>query len=227
MAGKLWVVSTPIGNLADLSPRALETLRTVDLIVAEDTRVIRKLLAANNLHTPVESYREHTRGSREDRLIERLRAGQSLALVTDAGTPNLADPGGRLVDKAALAGIPVAVVPGPSALTAAIAVAGLPLQPFTFYGFLPLKHGRQKLLDRIAQAGEASIFFEGPHRLAAVLADIASRVPRARAVVARELTKVFERVYRGTAQELAQHFANHPDECRGESTIIILPTNKL
>lgn len=223
MSGSLTVVATPIGNLADLSPRALATLREVDVVLAEDTRVVAKLLAANGLGTPVERYDEHTRGGREDALVERLQHGLRAALVSDAGTPNVADPGGRLVERAVGAGIEVRVVPGPSALTAAMAGSGLNVSRFTFYGFLPLKKGRQTLLAEIASASYPSILFESPHRLVKTLAWLAEHAPGARVVVARELTKVHETFHRGTAVELLAHFSARPDQVRGECTLIIVP----
>jgi 16S rRNA (cytidine1402-2'-O)-methyltransferase len=225
-AGTLFVVATPIGNLQDLSPRAAAWLRDADLLLAEDTRHTRTLLEACGIARTagtLESLHEHNERERVPVLVERLRGGASIALVTDAGTPLLSDPGSLLVAAAARAGIAVVAVPGPCAAIAALSIAGLPTERFAFEGFLPAKAvARREALQRLAQESRTLVFYEAPHRLAATLADLAAVLGAARpASIARELTKRFEQVYRGTLGELAARSRDDANMSRGELVLVV------
>jgi len=220
-SGTLYIVSTPIGNLGDLSARALETLRTADAILAEDTRHTRALLTHFELHTPLESYHEHNEAATTPGLVGRLQLGATLALVSDAGTPLLSDPGARLVRAAAAAGVAVVPVPGASALLAALVGAALPVDRFTFFGFVPRKGPeRRTLLADVAALRHTAVLYEAPGRVAETLADLAAAGAGDRdAVVARELTKQFEEFLRGTVQALAAQCAATPP--RGEVVLVV------
>jgi len=221
--GRLFVVATPIGNLGDISPRAREVLGEVRVVLAEDTRRVRKLLSHFAIRTAVRSLHEHNEAREVPRLLAELDAGSNLALVSDAGTPLLADPGYRLVRACREHGIPVLTVPGPSAATAAVAVSGLPPVPFTFAGFLPAKGGaRRAALDALGSLPHTLVLFVSPHRLAAELAACASHLGQAReAALLAELTKVHERCVRGTLTELAVWAAGA--QPRGEYTLVVGP----
>jgi 16S rRNA (cytidine1402-2'-O)-methyltransferase len=221
--GRLQVVATPIGNLSDLSARAREALAEADLIAAEDTRHTLGLLQAIGLSKPMVSLHAYNEGQRVPDLLARLTAGEIIALVSDAGTPLLSDPGFELVSGAASSGIEVRVIPGPSAITAALAVAGLPTSRFCFEGFLPSRsRERRTVLARLAHESRTLVFFEAPHRIAQMLADMVAEFGGERAgVVARELTKAHETVYRGTLSELAQQALNDPNFQRGEITLVV------
>lgn len=222
--GTLYVVATPIGNLADLSPRALEVLGEVRWVLAEDTRRIRKLLSHFKIRTTVRSLYEHNEAREVPRLLAELAAGSDLALVSDAGTPLLADPGYRLVRACRDQGVPVLTIPGPSAVSAAVAVSGLPPTPFTFGGFLPPKGGaRGTALDAFASLPHTLVLFLSPHRLALELAACATHLGQEReAALLAELTKVHERCVRGTLAELAAWAARETP--RGEYTLVVGPT---
>lgn len=219
--GRLFVVSTPIGNMGDFSFRAVETLRVVALVLAEDTRHSRPLLERHEIRTPIESYHEHNEARMTPRVLERLRGGEDVALISDAGTPLLSDPGARLVKAAVEAGMPVVPVPGASALLAALVGAGLDATRFTFFGFLPRKgKERSAALAEIARLAHTAILYESPNRVADTLADLATHGAGARAaVVARELTKQFEEFRRGTVDELAAYYRESTP--RGEVVILI------
>lgn len=221
--GRLWVVATPIGNLQDLSPRAREVLAGVAAILSEDTRSVRKLLSHFRLATRAQSFHEHNELHETPRVVARLLAGEDFALVSDAGTPVLADPGYRLVRACREENIPVLAVPGPSAVVAAVSVAGLPPYPFTFTGFLPPRSGvRQRVLTELANLPHTLVVFLSPHRLANELADCSRILGGQReAVVLAELTKVHERAARGTLEELATQAATTP--ARGEYTLVVGP----
>jgi 16S rRNA (cytidine1402-2'-O)-methyltransferase len=221
--GTLWIVATPIGNLEDLSPRAQRILGEVDLVVCEDTRHSGRLLAAFGVKARLASLHEHNEEREVPGLIARLAAGESIALVSDAGTPLLSDPGYRLVRAAGAAGLAVSPVPGPSAVLAALSVAGLPTDRFAFEGFLPARAAaRQGRLTALAQEPRTLVLFEAGNRLAALLADAAQVLgPERGAVVARELTKLHETLYRGTLAELAARVASDPDASRGENVVVI------
>jgi len=222
-SGALYVVATPIGNLADLSARAREILCGAAVILAEDTRHTAQLLAACGISTPLASVHEHNEAQRVPEVVERLRRGEQVALVSDAGTPLVSDPGYRIVQAVADAGLDVRAVPGPCAAIAALSIAGLPSDRFAFEGFLPSKSAaRRNRLGELAQVPHTLIFYEAPHRVAETLADLAQVLgAERRTVVARELTKVFETAYRGTLGELAARAAQEPDMQRGEIVIVV------
>ena len=222
-AGTLHVVATPIGNLADLSPRALDTLRAVDAICAEDTRHTRHLLAHFGIEKPLLALHEHNEAEVAGRLVARLAAGDSLALVSDAGTPLVSDPGYRLVRAAREAGIRVSPVPGPSAIIAALSVAGLPSDRFAFEGFLPAKSGaRRERLAALAGETRTLVFYESSHRIAEALADArAAFGDDRRAVLARELTKLFETVLDGGLSELQARVEADPNQRKGEFVLLV------
>ncbi len=222
MPGTLYVVATPIGNLEDITLRALRVLREADLIAAEDTRRTRILLAHYGIATPVTSYFEHNKLRRGPELVERLARGQQIALVTDAGTPGISDPGFHLVRLARAAGVPVVPVPGPAAVVAALSAAGVPGDRFVFEGFLPAKPGRRLARVRELQAlGRPVVLYESPHRLAATLGAIDQVFGAVEVVLARELTKQFEELRRGTPAELRA--AVLAKGVRGEVTLVINP----
>lgn len=218
--GELYLCATPLGNLGDITLRALETLKQVDLIAAEDTRYTRKLLNHFDIHTPTTSYYEHNRQAKAPLLLAELANGKKIALVTDAGTPGIADPGYQLVQQALSQGHRVTVIPGPSAAIAALVISGISPHPFYFEGFLPRKAGeRRALLTELAEETRTGVFYEAPHRLQQTLQDFCTIWgPERQVAVARELTKQFEEVVRGTFAEAAAHFTVKPP--LGELTIV-------
>jgi len=222
-AGTVHVVATPIGNLRDMSPRALEVLRSVDAVCAEDTRHTRKLLAHFGIERPLLAVHEHNEEAVVSGLLSRLLSGQSLALVSDAGTPLISDPGYRLVRAAREAGIQVSPVPGPCALIAALSVSGLGNDRFVFEGFLPARSGpRRARLAALADEPRTLIVYESAHRIVAMLADAVAAFGAARrAVLARELTKLFETVLDGGLGDLHARVQADPDQCRGECVVLI------
>lgn len=220
-AGCLSIVGTPIGNLGDMSPRAIEALRSADVILCEDTRVTSKLLAAFDVHVRLERADENVLVERIPGVLDRLRAGEHVAFVSDAGMPGVSDPGQRLVDAALDAGLHVEVVPGPSAVTTALVASGLSSEHFFFEGFLPRRASALKArLEELAAVPATLVVYESPHRVAATLAQVAQVMPLRRVALVRELTKVHEEVVRGTAGELAARIAER-DEIRGECVIVI------
>lgn len=221
--GTLWIVATPIGNLEDLSPRARRILGAVDVVLCEDTRHSGRLLAAFGVKARLAPLHEHNEEREVPGLVARLEAGESIALVSDAGTPLLSDPGFRLVRAAAAAGLAVSPVPGPSALLAALSVAGLPTDRFAFEGFLPARAAaRRARLEALVEESRTLVFFEAGNRLAALLGDAGEVLGAERAAtVARELTKLHETLYRGSLADLAARLAADPDASRGESVVII------
>jgi len=225
-AGALFVVATPIGNLQDLSPRAAACLRDADLLLAEDTRHTRTLLEACGIARPassIESLHEHNERERVPALVARLQAGARIALVTDAGTPLMSDPGSLLVAAAARAGVEIVAVPGPCAAIAALSIAGLATDRFVFEGFLPAKAmARREALGRLAHESRTLVFYEAPHRLAATLDDLAAVFGAEReASIAREITKRFEHVYRGTLAALVRQCGADPNMVRGEIVLVV------
>lgn len=222
-SGTLHVVATPIGNLGDLSPRALEVLRSVEAICAEDTRHTRQLLSHFGVDRPLVALHEHNEDRQAAQLVERLAAGQSLALVSDAGTPLVSDPGYRLVRAAREAGIKVSPVPGPCAAIAALSVAGLASDRFVFEGFLPAKAAaRRERLSVLASETRTLMFYESSHRIEETLDDLVSTLGAARAaVLARELTKLFETVLDGSVAELREAVRADPNQRRGEFVLIV------
>ena len=221
--GRLYVVATPIGNLGDLSARARDTLAGAALIAAEDTRRTGTLLKALGIATPMISLHDHNEAQRAPQLIERLRGGASVALVSDAGTPAISDPGFELVRACALAGIEVVAVPGPCALVAALSIAALPTDRFCFEGFLPARGAaRRTRLGALASEQRTLVFYESPHRIKDTLADCAGALgPRRAAALAREITKLHESLYRGSLGELAERAADEPDLARGEIVLVV------
>ena len=219
--GTLFVVSTPIGNLADFTMRGARVLREVATVLAEDTRHARTLLVHYEITTPLEALHEHNEAKRTDAVLARLRAGDSLALITDAGTPLVSDPGARLVRAAIAAKLPVVPVPGASAVLAALVGSGLGDGPFTFVGFLPRSGGdRTRALAALATLPHPGVVYEAPSRVGATLADLAAACgPDRPAVVARELTKKFEEFRRGTVGELAAYYADTPP--KGEVVLVL------
>jgi len=219
--GRLYVVSTPIGNLGDFSFRAVEVLKSVALILAEDTRHSRPLLDRYGITTKVMSHHEHNEARTTAQVVERLMAGEDIALISDAGTPLLSDPGQRLAAAAIAAGVTVVPIPGASALLAGLVASGLPAEPFTFFGFLPRKgRERSELLDAIASSPHTAVLYEAPGRVADSLRELVDRGAGDRqAVVARELTKLHEELRRGTLESLCAYYSESPP--RGEVVILI------
>ena len=218
--GRLYVVSTPIGNMGDFSFRAVEILRSVALVLAEDTRHSRGLLDRYEIKTPMAAYHEYNEAKTAPRLVGRMLAGEDMALISDAGTPLLSDPGQRLVTAAVEAGIAVVPIPGASALLAALVASGFDADCFTFFGFLPRK-GRERsdLLDEIASSPRTVVLYEAPARVSGTLQELASRSVERQGVVARELTKQFEELRRGTLESLGAYYKDAPP--RGEVVIVI------
>ncbi len=218
--GVLYIVSTPIGNLEDITLRALRILKEVDVIAAEDTRHTRHLLSHYEIHTPTTSYFEGNQIQKGEKLIAQMKAGDSIALVSEAGTPTISDPGYRLVVQCIEADIPIVPVPGVSACIVAASVAGLPLHNFVFEGFLSPKSGkRRQRLANLSDESRTLIFYESPHRLMSFLQDVLEIFGERRLVVARELTKKFEEIFRGVVSEAIQKFQETLP--RGEFTIVI------
>ncbi len=219
----LYLVSTPIGNLGDLSPRAADVLTSVARILAEDTRRTRILAEHVGAGAPLVALHAHNEAERTQKVLAWLDAGEDLALVSDAGTPLVSDPGARIVDAVASAGHRVVPLPGPSAVLAALVASGLPTERFTFLGFPDRKgKGRARLLERVATSEETVVLFESPLRLGSLLSDLADACGRERRVaVARELTKIHEELFRGTLADAAAHYTEHPP--RGEVTVVVAP----
>jgi 16S rRNA (cytidine1402-2'-O)-methyltransferase len=222
--GTLYIVATPIGNLEDLTFRALRVLKEVDLVAAEDTRHSRKLFSHYGIATPLTPYHEHNEERKTAELLELLRQGRNIALITDAGTPAVADPGYRLVRACREAGLPVAAVPGPAAVTTALSVAGLPTDRFAFEGFLPSRAGaRREKLRALRHEARTVALYETPHRLVAALRDVVEELGAEREVaVVRELTKLHEEVVRGGAGQVLADFAGR-DQVRGEIVLLLAP----
>ncbi len=220
---RLYVVATPIGNLEDITLRALDVLSAVDVIAAEDTRRTRILMARHGLDKPLLSLQEHNEEQKAPGLVDRLQQGDSIALVSDAGTPLLSDPGYRLVALAAAAGIEVVTIPGPSSITAALSISGLPTDRFTFEGFLPSRQSaRLKNLERLRDEPRTLVFFESSHRIRDSLADLADVFGAGRPVaVCREMTKQFETVLRGSLNEVADRVDSDPDQRKGEFVLVV------
>ncbi len=221
--GELFIVATPIGNLADMVPRALDILQNAQLIAAEDTRHSGKLLQHFQIDTPLVAYHDYSDAAKLRQLLARLEQGATVALISDAGTPLISDPGYRLVHEARLAGIKVTPIPGPCALIAALSASGLPSDRFSFEGFLPAKQGaRTAALEALALDQRTLIFYESPHRIEDCLADMAAAFGEERPVVmARELTKTFETFLRGTLQELIAQVAADPNQRKGEIVVLV------
>ncbi len=221
--GTLFVVATPIGNLGDLSPRALKTLSEVSLIAAEDTRHSARLLKQHSVNVPTVSLHEHNERQAMDKVLSRLLGGEDVALISDAGTPLISDPGFNLLRACREADLPVSPVPGPSAVIAALSVAGLPTDRFTFAGFLPRQQGaRRERLQQLAGVTETLVFYESCHRIADGLGDLAAVFGDERpAALCRELTKVYETVLRGSLATLCERVTQDLDQQRGEMVLVV------
>jgi 16S rRNA (cytidine1402-2'-O)-methyltransferase len=220
----LYIVATPIGNLGDITLRALEVLKSVDTILCEDTRVTKKLLAKYEIKTPTLSYHEHSTLTKIEKIIELLKEGKSLALVSDAGSPSISDPGSYLVAKVreALPELSMVAVPGPSALTASLSLSGLPASDFLFLGFLPHKKGRETLFSELADSKRTVVFYESPHRIQKSLTRLVECLGEDRqVVVAREITKLHEEAVSGSPQKVLSYFEDHPDKVRGEFVVLV------
>lgn len=218
--GSLYVVSTPIGNLEDITLRAIRILKEVSIVAAEDTRHTQKLLSHYQIHTPLTSYHDHNKEEKTEVLLKRLTEGQSVALVTDAGTPGISDPGYYLINRCIQAGVRLSPISGPSAFLAALTVSGLPTDAFLFEGFLPKKRaGRIKHLASLKEEPRTIILYESPHRLVRCLQDVYEIWGDRRVVVARELTKLFEEIMRGRLSKIIPKLEGH--SIRGEITLVI------
>ena len=216
----LYVVATPIGNLGDVTLRALEILKSVDLVAAEDTRHSGMLLKHLGIKKPFVSYHQHNEAMRTAELVVRLADGENIALITDAGTPGLSDPGARLVRECIKQGLLFTIVPGPSSILTALVGSGFSLEKFCFRGFLPIKSGqRERELRAAAESGETVVFFESPYRLSKTLAACVDVMPERQLCVARELTKKFEEFRRGTAGDLLAHYEAQPP--KGEIVLVV------
>lgn len=218
----LYIVATPIGNLNDITYRAIETLKTVDVIAAEDTRHTKRLCDRFEIETKLISFHAHSSEAKVNALIERVQKGESIAVVSDAGTPCISDPGFKLVHAASEKGIDVVPIPGASALTTLISASGFPTDSFTFHGFLPHKKGRQTLIKSFKEASHCQIIYESVHRFPKLLKELNEHVSAERSIcVGRELTKLHEEVWRGTVSEALDHFT--ASNTRGEFVVIVAP----
>lgn len=216
----LYIVSTPIGNLEDITFRAVRTLHEVDLVVAEDTRHVRKLLDHYKIKTKVDSYHSYSDDRKLHKILNLLEEGKNIALVSDAGTPCISDPGFRLIQKSIEKNIQICPIPGPSAVLAALVCSGLPMDEFEFFGFLPVKKGRQTMLKKLQDERRTMVFYESPHRLLKTLDEFNQAFGADRKiVVAREMTKIYEQFLRGTLLEILDHFKQNSP--RGEFVLIV------
>ena len=225
MDGTLYVVATPIGHLQDITLRAIETLKSADLIACEDTRHSAILLKAHGIHAPTTSYHSYSAAAKSDRLLEALRAGKRVALISDAGSPGISDPGATLVQQAIEAGIPVTVIPGASAALTGLVLSGFPTDRFLFEGFLPIKPGARRVrLEALKDEARTVVLYESPHQLLRLLAEIEQAFGDIRLSVSRELTKQFEETRRERVSALRAHFTQRPP--RGEF-VLVLPPKRL
>lgn len=223
---KFYVVATPIGNMGDITLRAIETLKSVDLILCEDTRETKKILDKYSINKPTMSYHAQSKLAKTDKIFEFLSEGKNLALVSDAGTPGISDPGAMLVsqikDNPNLRhGVDVIPIPGVTAVITALSAAGLPTHEFTFLGFLPHKKGRETLFKEIAGAKRTMVFYESPHRILKTLESLAKFCPDKKVCIARELTKIYEEFKTGSSAELLEYLKKNPVKQKGEFTVIV------
>ena len=222
-----YVVATPIGNMGDITYRALETLKNVDLILCEDTRETKKILDKYGINKPTMSYHAQSKLSKTDKIFELLAEGKDLALVSDAGTPGISDPGAMLISKIkdsarqGLAEVQVVPIPGASAVITALSASGLPTHEFTFLGFLPHKKGRETLFREIADSNRTMVFYESPHRILKTLESLVKFCPNKKVCLARELTKVYEEFFTGTPAEALVYLTEHKEKQRGEFTVLV------
>ncbi len=223
--GTLYIIATPIGNLKDITLRALEVLKEADLVVCEDTRQTIKLMNHYLIKKPLVSYFQHSKLSRVEQIAGELVQGKKVALVTDAGTPGISDPGGKLIEQlinSSIEQLKIVPIPGPNAAVAALSVSGFPTDRFIFMGFPPHKKGRNKFFDEVAGAKYTVVFYESPHRILKALEQLKDSLPRAqRVVVCRELTKMFESVYRGRAEEILKILNADKNNLKGEFVIVV------
>ncbi|MDE2399830.1 MAG: 16S rRNA (cytidine(1402)-2'-O)-methyltransferase [Patescibacteria group bacterium] len=229
---KFYVVATPIGNMGDITFRAIETLKNVDLILCEDTRVTKKLLDKYEIKKPTMSYHAQSKLAKVDKILGLLEEGKDLALVSDAGTPGISDPGAMLVSKiksyfshGVNSEVEVIPIPGSTAIITALSASGLPTHEFTFLGFLPHKKGRETLFKEIAEAKRTYIFYESPHRILKTLESLIKFCPTRKVCIARELTKIYEEFKTGTPAELLEYLNKNPIKQKGEFTILVTPLN--
>lgn len=220
-SGKLFIVATPIGNMEDITLRALRVLRDCDAVLAEDTRVTKKLLSKYEIEKSAISCHEHTDEAKLLRLVEEMEEGKSFAYVTDAGTPGVSDPGNKLVSLAVDAGIPVVPIPGVSAVATIVSVAGIDMREFFFLGFPPHKKGRETFFRKVAASEYPVVYYESPHRVMKNLELLAALAPESQAIVGRELTKLFEEIVRGSVPEIMEYFKTNPGKIKGEFVIIV------
>lgn len=223
---KFYVVATPIGNMGDITLRAIDTLKSVDLILCEDTRQTRKILERYNINKPTMSYHAHSKFTKTNKIFELLEEGKDLALVSDAGTPGISDPGALLIseikkDTHFSHGVNVIPVPGVSAVIAALSASGLPTHEFTFLGFFPHKNGRETLFKEIRDARRTMVFYESPHRILKTLESLIKFCPNKRVCMAREITKIYEEFKTGSPVEVLEYFKNNKEKQRGEFTVIV------
>jgi 16S rRNA (cytidine1402-2'-O)-methyltransferase len=218
-----YVIGTPIGNLEDITYRAIRILGEVDLILCEDTRVTINLLNKYGIKKSTMSYHSQSKISKVDKILELIQSGKTLALVSDAGTPTISDPGSVLVSKIReqFSEIEILAIPGPSALTSALSVSGLPGSEFIFLGFLPHKKGRETLFKEIAQTKRTVVFYESPHRILKTIESLKNHIENRKIVICREITKIYEQVISGTAIDIQEYFSKNPDKVRGEFVVII------
>ncbi|MFQ5627406.1 MAG: 16S rRNA (cytidine(1402)-2'-O)-methyltransferase [bacterium] len=222
--GTLFIISTPIGNLADITLRGLDTLKKVDIIAAEDTRHSKKLLGHYNIEKPLVSFHEHNKKGKAPQIIRRLIDGKSIGLISDAGTPAISDPGFYLIREAILSEIPVVAIPGATALIPALVLSGLPIHRFAFEGFPPQKKGRKTFFENLQSESRTLIFYESPHRLLRTLLDIKNYLGERRVALARELTKKFEEIIRAKVTDLIKRIEKQP--LKGEIVIVVEGLNK-
>lgn len=220
--GTLFVVATPIGNMEDITLRALRILNECDAIVCEDTRVARKLLFRHDISKPLLAIPQRSAEEKYRRVLDMLGEGKCVALTTDAGTPGVSDPGNELVEKVIAAGFRVSTIPGPSALTALLSVAGTNTQEFCFKGFPPHKKGRQTFFRAVAEASVPLVYYDSPYRVVKNLELLASFAPEKQVIVGRELTKMFEEIQRGTVAEAVEYYQNNPGKVRGEFVVMVV-----
>ena len=221
MEGKLSLVATPIGNLEDVTLRALRTLKECDVVLCEDTRVTGKLLAHYEIKKPLRRYDAHTSEGDHERIISELKESKHFALVSDAGTPGISDPGVLLVQGAREAGIIIEAIPGPSAVTTAVSLAGIAGNKFTFLGFAPLKKGRETFFKSLATHEEPVVFFESTHRILKTLTSLSEITPKAQVYLGRELTKMYEEMIIGTPEEILNELQSEPVRQKGEFVVLV------
>lgn len=221
---KFYVVATPIGNMGDITLRAIETLKEVDLILCEDTRETKKILQKYNINTPTMSYHSQSKLNKVDKIFALLEEGKNLALVSDAGTPTISDPGAMLISeiKNNLShGVDVIPIPGATAVIAALSASGLPTHEFTFLGFLPHKKGRETLFKEIAESKRTMVFYESPHRILKTLESLNKFCPNKKVCLAREITKIYEEFKTGSPTELLDYLTKNPVHQKGEFTVLV------